>query len=476
MLDSVPGGSLLMSLLPVGSSVSMLIAIVLLEEQFRSLLSHPRALALASIATALSTPLLYANTGYPTIDSSMFFAGALLTGFGSGPLWIMWGEFYACITQEESEFLAPVSALAAAFCVLLVSAMDGWIAIAFVTCLPLLSGLCLALSRVNNPHNEMAGEYAVAPDSRAHDAAHAHARQNLTDVFRSMSRTGIGILAACFFVCIEGSFYESPNSTHSYLQASIVVTMALMLIIGFSITRRPRRVSLSFLYRWMCPILIAGFGAVIVLGPQAGGGIALVVSVAARFIFCLVTQMYFARYAIIGVATPVQSYGLGWIFVHLGDFLGIVAADAISSGILANDFTVDQAIAVCVIALVAIVMLVLGDSSALVPGKTCCLGSVHHTPTTPDELNAESESETPSSADEIDERIRELAQLGALTPRETEVFALLARGRSIPYVRDALVISRETAATHAKHIYAKLNVHSRQELIDLVIPPTESDF
>lgn len=54
-----------------------------------------------------------------------------------------------------------------------------------------------------------------------------------------------------------------------------------------------------------------------------------------------------------------------------------------------------------------------------------------------------------------------------LTPREAEVFALLAQGRSIPYIRDELIISRETAATHAKHIYAKLGVHSRQELIDL---------
>ena len=62
----------------------------------------------------------------------------------------------------------------------------------------------------------------------------------------------------------------------------------------------------------------------------------------------------------------------------------------------------------------------------------------------------------------------ELAARGGLTPRETEVFDLLARGRSVPYVRDALVISRETAATHAKHVYAKLGVHSRQELIDLV--------
>lgn len=49
------------------------------------------------------------------------------------------------------------------------------------------------------------------------------------------------------------------------------------------------------------------------------------------------------------------------------------------------------------------------------------------------------------------------------------MFGLLAHGRSIPYVRDALIISRDTAATHAKHIYAKLDVHSRQELIDLVM-------
>ena len=64
-------------------------------------------------------------------------------------------------------------------------------------------------------------------------------------------------------------------------------------------------------------------------------------------------------------------------------------------------------------------------------------------------------------------RIDELARVGGLTPRETGVLALLAQGRSIPYIRDELIISRETAATHAKHIYAKLGVHSRQELIDL---------
>ncbi len=61
-----------------------------------------------------------------------------------------------------------------------------------------------------------------------------------------------------------------------------------------------------------------------------------------------------------------------------------------------------------------------------------------------------------------------LAQRYGLSARETEVFALLARGRSLPYIQNELVISEGTAQTHARHIYAKMGVHSRQELHDLV--------
>ena len=55
-----------------------------------------------------------------------------------------------------------------------------------------------------------------------------------------------------------------------------------------------------------------------------------------------------------------------------------------------------------------------------------------------------------------------------LTPRETEVFALLAQGRTVGVIREKLVISLNTARFHTKNIYAKLGVHSQQELIDVV--------
>ena len=55
-----------------------------------------------------------------------------------------------------------------------------------------------------------------------------------------------------------------------------------------------------------------------------------------------------------------------------------------------------------------------------------------------------------------------------LTKREAEVFALLAAGYGRQYVSEKLVISEGTARTHIKHIYRKLNVHSKEELLDLV--------
>ena len=64
--------------------------------------------------------------------------------------------------------------------------------------------------------------------------------------------------------------------------------------------------------------------------------------------------------------------------------------------------------------------------------------------------------------------LRALARKGGLTGRETEILAMLARGRSAPFIAQELVISPNTVKTHVKHIYAKLGAHSQQEIIDLV--------
>jgi DNA-binding CsgD family transcriptional regulator/MFS family permease len=55
-----------------------------------------------------------------------------------------------------------------------------------------------------------------------------------------------------------------------------------------------------------------------------------------------------------------------------------------------------------------------------------------------------------------------------LTARETEVMELIARGNSVAHIAEELVVSENTIRTHSKRLYVKLNVHKRQEIMDLL--------
>lgn len=68
----------------------------------------------------------------------------------------------------------------------------------------------------------------------------------------------------------------------------------------------------------------------------------------------------------------------------------------------------------------------------------------------------------------IDMRCAELVGAHSLTPREAEVLALLARGRNAAYIQESLTLSRNTVKSYVARVYNKLDVHSHQELIDLV--------
>lgn len=68
-------------------------------------------------------------------------------------------------------------------------------------------------------------------------------------------------------------------------------------------------------------------------------------------------------------------------------------------------------------------------------------------------------------------RCAALGERFGLSPRETEIMGYLVRGRDLPFIRDALYISRNTINTHVRHIYGKMGIHSKQELIDLFEQP-----
>ena len=44
---------------------------------------------------------------------------------------------------------------------------------------------------------------------------------------------------------------------------------------------------------------------------------------------------------------------------------------------------------------------------------------------------------------------------------------LLAHGRNGPFIQEKLVLSHNTVKTHVRHLYAKLGVHSKTDVIAL---------
>lgn len=60
-----------------------------------------------------------------------------------------------------------------------------------------------------------------------------------------------------------------------------------------------------------------------------------------------------------------------------------------------------------------------------------------------------------------------LSQLYHLTAKETEILELLLRGNTVPGTAEKLVVSENTVRSHWKRIYTKLDVHKKQEVIEL---------
>ena len=388
----------------------------------------------------------------------------------------MWGEYYAVIPRDRAEWLAPVSAVSAAVIVLLVSAMDGWVPVAVAAALPLLSGLCFHL--------------AWTPEAARTEEALATAHRFATErrsPLAGLGRTGFGILVVFSIVSIAGMM-SAERVEGIPLQAILLFSALMMAVVAAMAISGPRRISLFFLYRWMCPTLVIGFAAVILFG-QAGALVAVAASLGGRFTFCLIAQIYFANYAAAGRATPAQASKLG------------VAVRA--CGRPSGPRFVDRSRTADVGAAGGAHRGERGVHRRSRDGHHGRHGRDLHIPAHPRGRKGSApraweghcdriagcprrHATSPVSLSRMHRRPlphqppTHLARCTArrastsspasagLTPRETEVLALLAQGRSIPYIRDELIISRETAATHAKHIYAKLGVHSRQELIDLV--------
>ena len=72
-----------------------------------------------------------------------------------------------------------------------------------------------------------------------------------------------------------------------------------------------------------------------------------------------------------------------------------------------------------------------------------------------------------ATRDRLEERLDCLVKRYGLTEREKDITKLIAQGNTVKKTAALLYVAPGTVQSHMKNIYRKLDVHSRQEVIDM---------
>lgn len=180
-----------------------------------------------------------------------------------------------------------------------------------------------------------------------------------------------------------------------------------------------------------------------------------------------------AKQISIASLSSIRALGMSSTIASLGYLFGLISGSF--------SFFTDQAaiyskflIALVVLFMIVIWMIVGLDSAyptaseaEVVPSITSD-GKVQLKEKSLEEKRASEEESSNSKRRYYQEKIERFADNIGLTSRQSDVLALLARGRNTAYISENLFISVHTVKAHTYEIYKKANVHSQQELISLI--------
>ena len=153
-------------------------------------------------------------------------------------------------------------------------------------------------------------------------------------------------------------------------------------------------------------------------------------------------------------------FGISFALLDLMQFVGFLVATTFGGGRIIDLSQWEGRLALCLLAGAILTV-------ALVALRAAERSDWRHWAREPIGEVGERENET---ADERIARLcRETSREAGLTFREEEILVLLLQRATLGEISNQLYVSLNTTKTHAKHIYAKLGVHSRDELRDRIL-------
>jgi len=391
-------------------------------------LPHTPALIWAVAGTGAAATLVVTCSDGPFAPVAIG-AGSAVLGASAGCLWLMWGERYAA---QRARFtvgrIAPIYGATLLTSLGLTVVLPGLAAPAFIAALPLLTGGLLHASW------RLAPRHAFPPVLPRKTARHGRA----------------GILTVCtisFVAAFIGYFTvaiiprgDLVPGTAACFTLGIAIGGALLLGIGALQALMPSRSTVFRLFPWLV------FGLVIAcllaaIGPSTDSpGFLLALAVSSVLEVLLI--IYMARLTLSGYTPPTAAFALGQAAIRLGLAGGNGLALTYGRSPAFAGFWTTPTLLVFAAILAGLLIPLVRQEYAIQDLVRDPAGS------------------------EWNQTIDQIATEFKLSSREKQIAGLLGRGYTASAIAEKLVISTHTVNSHTQHIYEKLGIHRRSELLD----------
>jgi DNA-binding CsgD family transcriptional regulator len=415
------------------SNVITLLLLIVLCSLRRPLGAIKALPLLAAVVTAAGTllishPVLLFMGGAAAV---MYPLGSVLTGIGSAAVVVLWGELFTTLGARHA-----ISNSVAALLV-------GCIAYLLIMLLP--SGVAQVITALFPP----ASIFFFLRFKRSMPRKEREKRGKGLMLYRNvpLGLIGISLFFGASFGIMKGLFVMNGGGLIEMRNLLNILAVALGSIAIYATTHTFRMDFDHLTYQIALPLMAAGFIFIPLHDPFNIMGTAV-----HQFGY---QYFYIVLWALWPVLARRGGVPEGWVVcwgmasIQLGQLVGSISSAGLSR-LVSSDFDLAMVSALAIFVILLISLFALGNR----PADT---GWGFLKPI-----------EEAVYANPFERSCIQTARSYNLSPRETEVFFLLVKGRNRSYISEELVVSDETVKTHIKNIYRKAGVHSKQEMLDLV--------
>lgn len=363
--------------------------------------------------------------------AGLWAAAALVLGaLGYAWLQLRWALFYARLDIRQAVAFLFGGGILAALAKVLLGALP-------------LAASCIVAAFVG-PASVAMVRASLSLPPRSKPARVIFTRQTLPDLWK------VGVLFVVFSIANASLLSISPVMTAQdslgvyVLRSSIEILLCaavLLCVLKF-------RKGFDFVQLWRIVMVLLGADFVLnIVAPNAPFQL-MFASMSLNFIvlFIWLTLSDIARHSSVH---PYVVFAIGWCLYSLPFFVGCLLTTTAGIGSASVEYF-------------AVLLFVMGVAMSF-----CLEPRDQNVQSIFCDLDEEGHAE-PSDYADIDSRCEAIGKEKGLTPREIEVMQLLCKGRSKAYIAETLFVTENTVKGHAKHLYTKLDVHSKKELQELI--------